>query len=158
MLDQEFIDSCLYEEGALLLDEVVEVDKENSRVVARMPVHADLPITRHQRVHPRRHPRHVSGGLMVHMTGIVGYVHFYYVLGHSHADGWTGYGARIYEARFHTLAEPGAPMLLSCEAVRIRRIRDKIHARYRFRFTQEDRVVYEGEQAAMWLKIPDEDE
>ncbi len=71
--------SRCYGPGGLLIDEVLEVDRELSRVRVRMPTHADLPITREQRAHPIRHPRHVSGGLMVHMTGVAGLVHAYYV-------------------------------------------------------------------------------
>jgi len=152
-LDAAFLADCLYTAEGILLDEILEVDPERSRVRARMPTHPDLPITRTQRVVPGVHPRHVSGGLMVHMTGVIAFVHFYYVLGLRIADGWTGYGARIHEARFRALAEPGDPMVLECEALRVRRLGDKINARYRLEFRQNDVVVYEGEQTALWLKM-----
>ncbi|HEY0880693.1 MAG TPA: hypothetical protein VGD87_04130 [Archangium sp.] len=151
-LDPAFVEDCPYAPEALLLEEIVEVNKETGRVVAKMPVHAELPITKHQKVHPVRHPRHMSGGLMVHMTGMMGFVHAYYVLGLRHADGWIGYGARIHEARFTALALPGQELTLEAEVVRTRRMRDNIMARYRFTFRQGDTVVYEGEQTAMWLK------
>jgi len=51
----------------------LNVKFEKSLVRVRMPTHDELPITREQRVHPTRHPRHVSGGLMVHMTGVAGW-------------------------------------------------------------------------------------
>ena len=86
-LDPAFVDDCPYGPGGLLLDELLEVDRDRSRVVVRMPTHAELPLTREQRAHPLYHPRHVSGGLMVHMTGMVGFVHAYYVLDLRHADG-----------------------------------------------------------------------
>ena len=41
-----------------------------------------------------------------HMTGMIGFVHAYYVLGLRHADGWIGYGAKIHSARFRALAPP----------------------------------------------------
>ncbi len=63
-LDQAFVDDCPYAPEALLLEEILEIDRLTGRVVAQMPVHADLPITHHQKVHPVRHPRHMSGGLM----------------------------------------------------------------------------------------------
>ena len=152
-LDPEFTRDCLYREGGLLLDEVLEVDREASLVRARMPTHAELPITSEQRVDPVLHPRHVSGGLMVHMTGVIAFVHFYYVLDLRHSDGWTGYGVRIHNARFKSLAKVGEPLILECQATRTRRIRESINARYHFRFTQEDRLVYEGDQTAMWTKV-----
>lgn len=152
-LEQAFVDDCPYAPEALLLEEILEIDRVTGRVVAQMPVHADLPITRHQKVHPVRHPRHMSGGLMVHMTGMMGFVHAYYVLELRHADGWIGYGAKIHEARFTALATPGTPLTLEATVVRSRRIKDSIMVRYKFEFRQAQTVVYEGEQTAMWMKV-----
>ena len=79
-LEPAFVDDCPYGPGGLLMDEVLRIDRDANLVVARMPTFEDLPLTREQRAHPTRHPRHVSGGLMVHMTGMVAFVHAYYVL------------------------------------------------------------------------------
>lgn len=152
-LDPAFVDDCPYAPEALLIEEIVEIDRAKGRVVALMPVHADQPITKHQKVHPVLHPRHMSGGLMVHMTGMMGFVHAYYVLGLRHHDGWIGYGAKIHEARFTALAIPGTPLILEAVAVRSRRIKDSIMVRYKFEFRQGETVVYEGEQTAMWRRI-----
>jgi 3-hydroxymyristoyl/3-hydroxydecanoyl-(acyl carrier protein) dehydratase len=152
-LATDFVADCPYGPGGLLLDEVVEIDREKSRVVGRMPTHDDLPLTREQRAHPTRHPRHVSGGLMVHMTGMMGFVHAYYVLELRHSVGWIGYGGRIHSARFRALARPGPPMLLECEATRMRRTPKSVLARYSFRFTQEGELVYEGDQTALWSRV-----
>lgn len=84
-LEAGFIADCPYGPGGLLIDEVVEIDIEKSMVRVRMPVHPGLPLTREQRNHPVFHPPHLSGGLMVHMTGMVGFVHAYYVFGLRHA-------------------------------------------------------------------------
>lgn len=113
-IDPAFVADCPYGPDGLLLDEIVAVDREAGRVAARMPTHDDLPLTRTQRAHPVFHPRHVSGGLMVHMTGMLGFVHAYYVLDLRHAEGWIGYGGRIHAARFKALAQPGEPMILEC--------------------------------------------
>ncbi len=155
-LDQAFIDDCPYGPDALLIDEVLSIDRDKSEVVVRMPVHQDLPLTRDQRVHPVRHPRHVSGGLMVHMTGVVGFVHAYYVLGLRHADGWIGYGAKIHHARFHALARMGTPLVLKAWATRTRKINGTIMGRYSFEFFQGDTLVYEGDQTAMWAIISED--
>src|SRR5262249_40928267 len=137
------------------LDEIVEIDAANDRVVGRMPTFDELPLTREQRAHPVRHPRHVSGGLMVHMTGMIAFVHAYYILGLRHADGWVGYGARIHSARFRALAPPGAPMLLECRAMQKRVTPTSVFARYSFAFTQESKLVYEGDQSALWTRVAD---
>jgi hypothetical protein len=153
-IDPAFVADCPYGPGGLLLDEIVEIDAANHRVVARMPTFDDLPLTREQRAHAVRHPRHVSGGLMVHMTGMSAFVHAYFVLGLRHADGWVGYGAKIHSARFRALAPPGEPLLLECTATQMRRGEASVFARYSFRFTQEDKLVYEGDQSALWTKVP----
>jgi len=153
-IDPEFAADCPYAPGGLLLDEIVEIDAQNHRVVGRMPTSDELPLTREQRAHPVRHPRHVSGGLMVHMTGMIAFAHAYYVLGLRHADGWVGYGAKIHSARFRALAPPGEPMLLECKALQMRRGERSVFARYAFRFTQQERLVYEGDQSALWTKVP----
>lgn len=152
-LDPEFVNDCPYGPGGLLLDEILEIDVAKSRVVARMPTAPDLPLTREQRTHEIRHPAHVSGGLMVHMTGMLGFVHAYYVLGFRHSDGWVGYGVRMHEVRFHALAPPGDPMVLECVATRVRKIGDRVFARYAFRFSQGERLIYEGDQTALWLRV-----
>lgn len=152
-LDPEFIEDCPYGPEGQLIDEVLLVDKEHSLVRARMPTHDDLPITSTQRVHPTRHPRHVSGGLMVHMTGILGFVHAYYVLGLRHRDGWIGYGAKIHSARFHALASPGEPLVLEARATQMRRGDLRVLARYEIKFHQGDRLVYEGDQTAWWTRV-----
>ncbi len=150
-LDPEFVADCPYGPGGILLDEIVKVDRDASLIVARMPTHSDLPLTREQRNHPTLHPAHVSGGLMVHMTGMVGFAHAYYVLDLRHADGWIGYGARINSARFHSLASPGEPILIECKATQVRRGSVNVLARYAFRFHQGSTLVYEGDQTALWL-------
>jgi len=151
--DPEFVADCPYAPGGLLLDAILEVDAEKSRVVARMPTHDDLPLTREQRAHPVRHPRHVSGGLMVHMTGMVAFAHAYYVLGLKHSEGWIGYGGRIHAARFRALARPGEPMILECVAKQVRKMSASVLARYDFRFEQAGTLVYEGDQTALWSRV-----
>jgi hypothetical protein len=150
-LDPAFVDDCPYGLGGLLLDEILNVDVEQKLLVARMPTSGDLPLTREQKNHPVLHPAHVSGGLMIHMTGMVGFAHAYYVFGLRHAEGWIGYGARIRSARFVALAAPGDPIIIECRATSVRRTPTNILARYDFRFVQNDTLVYEGDQTALWV-------
>jgi len=151
-LDPEFVADSPYGPGGLLIDELLEVDRELGLVVARMPTVGDLPLTREQRTDPVLHPPHLNGGLLVHMTGMLGFAHAFYVLDLRHRDGWIGYGARIHSARFHGLARPGAPLILRGWTTHVRRGDEQILARYRFEFTQEGARIYEGDQSAMWLR------
>ena len=152
-LDPQFVADAPYGPGGLLIDEVLEVDLAKSMVRLRMPVHADLPLTREQRNHPVLHPPHVSGGLMVHMTGVVGLVHAYYVLGLRHAQGWVGYGVRMHHARFHNLANLTEPLILKGWSTHVRKGDQKVLGRYEFEFTQGTKLVYEGDQTALWTKV-----
>jgi hypothetical protein len=90
---------------------------------------------------------------MVHMTGVAAFAHFYYVLGLRHGQGWTGYGVRIQDARFHKLADIGPPLVLECKAVHVRRMPPKMLVRYEFNFTQEGVLVYQGQQTAFWMQV-----
>jgi len=151
-LDPAFIADCPYAPDAQLIDDILLVDRERSRIVARMPTHVDIPITRDQRVHPVRHPRHVSGGLIVHITGIVGFAHAYHILDLRHADGWSGYGTHIKSARFKRMAGIGEPLELGCTAASVRRIRGNYFIVYRFDFHQAGELVYESEQSAVFTR------
>ena len=154
-LDPAFVADCPYGPSGLLIDDIVEIDRAGSRIVATMPTHAELPITRDQRADPVRHPRHVSGGLMIHVTGMVGFAHGYHVLDLRHADGWIGYGTHIHEARFRKMARIGPPLVLSCTATSVRKIRGALVVRYAFGFTQEGESVYEGDQTALFHRVTD---
>jgi hypothetical protein len=150
VLDPRFVADCPYAAEAILFDEITELDRGAGRLVARMPTHDRLPLTDLQRADPLRHPRHVSGALMVHLTAMLGFAHAYFVLGLRHGDGWIGYGTHIHGARYGSLARIGPPLVLECRATQVRRIRGSIYVRYAFRFEQEEAVVYESEQGAVW--------
>jgi len=152
-LDPAFVADCPYGPEALLIDDILEVDKEASRVRARMPAHADLPLTRDQRAHPLRHPRHVSGALLIHATGIMGFVHAYYVLDLRHADGWIGYGTHIHDGRFRKMGVMGTPVVLECQALRVRKIGGAIVGRYKFVFSQDGAPIYEAEHSSIFTRV-----
>jgi len=153
-LDAAFLADCPYAPEGLFIDELVTLDREgHGRLVLRAPTHEELPLTSAQRVHPERHPRHVAGGLLLHLTGIAGFAHAYYVLGLRHAEGWIGYGARINSARFHNLAAVGPSLEIECAATQVRRGAARILVRYDFRFTQAGTLVYEGDQTAMFMRV-----
>ncbi len=150
-LDPDFINDCPYVDP--LIDDILAIDQATSSITARMPTRDDLPITRDQRAHPDRHPRHVSGGLMIHATGIMGFAHAYFILGMRHADGWIGYGTHIHNARFRKMGTIGEPIVITCTQIESRKIRGTILGRYKFRFSQRDETIYEGDQSAVWTRV-----
>jgi len=152
-LDPEVLADCPYGPGGVLVDEVLEVDVEGRRLSARMPVSAELPLTSAQRVHPQLHPPHVAAGLMVHVTGILGYLHLYYIEGLRHRDGWSGFGVRIHGARFTRVAHLDAPLHLEVECRGVRRMGDKMFSRYAYRFSQDGLPFYQSEQSAVWTRV-----
>lgn len=151
-LEPAFLADCPYLPEGLLIDEIVSIDRETSTLVARMPTHDDLPLTRDQRAHPERHPRHLNGGLMIHLTGIVGFAHAYYILGLRHAEGWIGYGTHVHSGRFRKMGKIGPPLTLSTRATSMRKIGAAMVGRYEMRFTQDGESVYEGDHSAIWTK------
>lgn len=152
-LPPEFIADCPYGPEGLLIDDIVSIDRDASSLTASMPTRSDFPLTREQRV-SARHPHHVSGALMIHATGMVGFAHAYFILELRHADGWIGYGTHIHQARFRRMGKIGSPMLLTCKATSVRKIKSTIVARYDLRFEQDGDLVYHGDQTAMFSQLP----
>jgi hypothetical protein len=150
-LDQDFFDDALYTPEGIYFNEIVERDDEGSRLVLRMPTHDSLPITEHQRETPN-HPRHVSGGLIVHLTGIAAMAHGYYVLGLRFRDGWGAFGARIKFGRYRDMAHLGPPLDCEVKALKVSLRERKGVIEYGFRFSQDGRLVYESEQTAILVK------
>ena len=153
-LDADFLADCPYQPEAILLDEIVEIDKERNLVRARMFPRPDLPLTCFQRVDPVRHPHHVNGALLVHLTGMLGFVHAYYVLGLRYREGWIGVGALIHKARYPNMALIGKPLELLLKATNVREGNQKKVVTYDFLFTQDGNTVFESNQTAMWLHMP----
>ena len=152
-LEAAFLDDCFYGPDAVLIDDVLSVDRERGHVRVSIPTLATLPLVRDQRGDPRVHPPHMSGALMIHATGIIGFVHAYYVLGLRHADGWVGFGTHIHNARFKAMATLGPPLIADCEPLSIRRFVGNIFGRYKFQFRQGETVIYESEQSAVWRRV-----
>lgn len=152
--DPTFLADLPYDPSVLFFDELSEMDAESHRIVCRMPTDAPLPITSAQRAHPLRHPRHVAGAVMVHATGMLGFIHAYYVLGLRHSEGWIGYGTHVHRLVFRKLVVPGpAPIVATCNVTKRRIGKSRCFLRYSFEFRHEGQVCYEGDQSAMWLKV-----
>ncbi len=148
---QRFVDTFLYRQEAFLIDEIVAVDAEARRIEARMQTTGDLPISAHQRTGPG-HPAHVAAAEMLMLTGSLGCLHAWLFHGCRWDEGWSGFGNRIHRADFKQLARIGPPLELSSVETRTRVGEKRVVLRYEFRFEQEGRLVYLGDQSAMFFK------
>lgn len=151
--DSEFLADLPYDPSVLMFDRILELDADKSSVTCRMPTDVAIPFTTHQRAHPERHPRHVAGAALVHATGMLGFVHAYYLLGVRHHQGWIGYGTHIHKAVFRKLVPPGTPIEARCVATKLRLGKARHVVRYEFEFLHDGDVCYEGDQSAIWMKV-----
>jgi hypothetical protein len=153
--DAAFLADLPYDPEVLLFDELLEADLEKKLVTCRLPTDRSLPFTASQRADPLRHPRHVAGGTLVHASGMLGFIHSYYLYGMRHAEGWIGYGTHLHNVAFRKLVSPGSPIIATCREVRARRGAARHFVRYVFEFRHEGDLCYQGEQSAVWLKVKD---
>lgn len=157
----EFLADMPYEPSVLFLDRIESIDREASSITCRMPTVQPMPFTDQQRVHPVRHPKHVSGAVMIQLTGSLGFVHAYHLDGLRHnvgngEGGWIGFGTHIRNAVYRKLVQPGAPMMCTVTRAKVRRSKSRVFAIYKFEFRHEGDLAFESEQAAMWLKVEGE--
>jgi hypothetical protein len=151
--DRPFLADLPYDPSVLMFDRILELAPDHNRVACRMPTDQPIPFTLQQRADPERHPRHVAGAALVHATGMLGFVHAYYLLGVRHADGWIGYGTHIHKAVFRKLVPPGTPIEATCTATRLRLGRARHVIRYAFEFRHQGELCYEGDQSAIWMRV-----
>ncbi|MEZ4295300.1 MAG: hypothetical protein R3B70_10025 [Polyangiaceae bacterium] len=152
--DADFMADLPYDPSVMFFDELSSIERDGDVVRCRMPTDREMPITSAQRAHPVRHPRHVAGAVMVHATGMLGFVHAYYVLGLRHREGWIGYGTHIHRVVFRKLVQPGPhPIEATCTIAKKRIGAARCFLRYAFEFRHEGQICYEGDQSAMWIKV-----
>lgn len=148
---QRFVDTFLYREEALLVDELVRVDAEARSLEALLDTTRPLPFARAQRTSPI-HPAHVSGAEILMATGGLGCLHAYLFHGCRWDEGWAGFGNRVHQADWKRLATLGPPLVLHSRETRTRVGPRRIVLRYEFRFLQSGELVYLGDQSAMFVK------
>jgi 3-hydroxymyristoyl/3-hydroxydecanoyl-(acyl carrier protein) dehydratase len=151
--DEDFLADLPYDPDVLMFDRLLEVDRERSLVRCRMVTELPLPLTSAQRVHPVRHPQHLAGGLIIHATGSLGFVHAYYVLGLRHRDGWIGYGTHIHKASFRRLIAPGEQVEGICQATRFGMDGDRRFIRYRLELRSQGKRCYRGDHSGLWMRV-----
>ena len=148
---RHFLDTFLYREEAFLIDEVLCLDAREHRIEARLDTTRPLPFAELQRA-DERHPAHVSAAELLMATGSLGCMHAWFFHGCRWDDGWAGFGNRVHRADFKSLALLGPPLTLESRETRRRIGPRRVVLRYRFEFRQQQRLVYVGDQSAMFLK------
>lgn len=148
---QHFLDTFLYREEAVLVDEITRIDPEGGRLEALLDSTRPLPFAAAQRVGPN-HPAHVSGAELLMATGSLGCLHAFFFHGCRWDEGWAGFGNRVHRADFKRLALVGPPIeLTSCET-KTRIGPTRVVIRFAFEFRQAEEVVYLGDQSAMFVR------
>ncbi len=148
---ERFLASFAYRDEAFLVDEVLRLDHDARRIEARLDTRRPLPFAAQQRVDPR-HPAHVAAGELLMATGSLGCLHAWFFHGCRWDEGWVGFGSRIHRADFKELAQIGPPLELESKEIRVRVGPRRVVLRCGFEFRQEGRLVYVGDQSAMFLK------
>ena len=151
---ERFLDTFIYGPDAVLIDAVTRLDADAKEIEGVFDTTRPLSITEQQRGDPALHPRHVSAPEMLQVTGILGCMYAYFVHGIRWDEGWVGFGSRIHRADFRELARLGPPLRLLGTETRSRVGTARIMLRFAFEFRQEDRVVYRGDQSALFLFRP----
>lgn len=148
---QRFVDTFLYRDDALFVDEITRVDPEARSLAALLDTTRPLPFAACQRTSPV-HPAHVSAAELLMATGGLGCLHAFLFHGCRWDEGWAGFGNRIHRADFKRLASIGPPIVLESTETRTRVGERRIVIRYEFRFHQSGEVVYLGDQSAMFVR------
>jgi hypothetical protein len=94
----------------------------------------------------------VAGGEIVMATGSLGCLHAWFFHGCRWDEGWAGFGNRIHRADFKSLALVGPPLALHSRETRTRLGPRRVVLRFEFRFEQDGRLVYLGDQSAMFFR------
>lgn len=148
---RRFLETFLYGEAAVLVDEIVSVDRSTHEIAAWLDTRRPLPFSSQQRV-DARHPAHVSAAEILMATGSLGCLSAWLFHGVRWDEGWSGFGNRIHRADFKSLARLGPALALHARETQWRDGPRRVVIRCEFRFEQEGRLVYTGDQSAMFFK------
>jgi len=148
-----FLEHFLYAPEAFFVDGVTSA--KDGRIEAVCDTTRDLPLAKLQRGDPKRHPRHVSAPELLMITGSLGCLSAYFFHGCRWHEGWVGFGSRVHRADYKDIARLGPPLHLVSEETRTRVGTKRVVLRFSFEFRQEDRLVYRGDQSAIFVLDPD---
>lgn len=150
-----FYDDSPYQQEAILIEEIISVDPLDRTIHCRMSTDGgNLPWVDYQKDPRGDHPTHVPGGVLVHVTSMLGLLYSWCVEGIRFNEGWVGYGARIYNGEVRSIARIGPPLDLRLRNLRRRSTSTSLVLRLAFEFTQEGRTVYRSEQTGAFRKHP----
>ena len=130
---------------------MTSLDREAREIEAVFDTGRALPLADLQRV-DAEHPGHVAGPELVMATGSLGCMHAWFFHGCRWDEGWVGFGNRIHRADFKSLARRGPELRMHSRETRARAGSVRVLIRYEFHFRQEDRLVYYGDQTAMFVR------
>jgi hypothetical protein len=148
---RRFLATYLYRDEAFLIDPILRLDAEERCVEAIVDTTQPLPIAALQR-NDARHPPHVSAAEQLMITGSLGFLHAWFFHGCHWDEGWSGFANRIHRADFKTLARVGPPLDVASRELKTRTGPSRVVLRMEFTFHQQGRLVYRGDQTAMFLK------
>ena len=148
---ERFLDTFFYTRAGFLVDEVVRLDHGAREIEAILRTDRPLPLADLQRV-DAEHPAHVAGPELVMATGSLGCMHAWFFHRCRWDEGWVGFGNRIHRADFKHLARRGPELRMQSRETRSRAGAERVLIRYEFHFRQEERLVYFGDQTAMFVK------
>ena len=146
-----FLRTYFYKSDAVMVDEILELDSTNHCILAQMNTDGVLPYSALQR-QSADHPPHVSAADMIMATGSLGSLHAWFFHGCRWDEGWAGFGSRIHRADFKSLAHIGPPIELRSSTLKARAGKNRVILRLTFEFRQEEKLVYKGEQSAIFVK------
>ncbi|MBX2799714.1 MAG: hypothetical protein KTR31_18695 [Myxococcales bacterium] len=150
-LPEDFAEQCFYDERAWFVHDLIELDADNRTL------HALIDTTRlgtlvEAQVDFDGHPKHLPGAVCLQATGTLGVLMSAYALDMRRTDGWSGFGTHVHDARFPTLGEIGPPVHARAAVLSLRTFQGTRFVRFRFEFTQDERIVYRSEQTAAWRR------
>lgn len=128
------------------------VAEDDSGLVFLKTLAADDPGVGLQRTSPNW-PHHLPGDVVIALTGQAGIIamHRRGLIGPE----WRGHGVRIQDARYSAPVLVGESFFTRVDVVRVRRWRESLHARFRFRMWKESDGVevetFRSQQDAMFF-------
>lgn len=148
-----FLEHFLYSPEVFFLTGVTSAS--DGRIEAVCDTTQHFPLASHQRGDPKKHPPHVSAPELLMMTGSLGCLSAYFFHGCKWQEGWVGFGSRIHRADYRDIAHLGPELTLVSEETKTRVGARRVVLRFAFEFSQGGRVVYRGDQTAMFVRDPD---
>lgn len=153
---KRFLEGYFYEPEAFLLDEIVSADREAGIIEARASEGSQWLVAPYQKGDEITHPRHISGADLIMLTASLGSLHAYFFHRCYWHEGWVGFGNRIENAQFHSLATLAKPLTTRSKEVRVRRGEKRTLLEFEFEFSQEGdqgmTKIYTSRQMAMFLR------